>query len=38
VHELLGSCRSAFGAGPLVVLVIVMNVRHSVCGFVSLCG
>jgi hypothetical protein len=37
VHELLGSCRGAFGAGPLVMPVVAMNERHGVHGFVSLC-
>jgi hypothetical protein len=34
VHELLGSYRGAFGTGPLTMLVVAMNGRHDVHGFV----
>jgi hypothetical protein len=35
---LLGSCRGAFGAGPLSMPFVAMNSRHGVSEFVSLCG
>jgi hypothetical protein len=38
VHGLLGSYGGAFGTGPLTMLVVAMNGRYGVHGFVSLCG